>query len=484
MAKFTYIKPTRLIGNIYFVGSKEASCHVIDTGDGLIMIDTGYDINAKTVMDNMADLGLNIADVKIIIHSHGHYDHTDATAELLKHAVGAKTYLNFRDIKYIRGFTPDYDIKDGDIIRLGSCEILCLHTPGHTEGTTSFFWNVTADDKTYRCGMFGGAGTNQVMKSYLQRNRVPYTTRGDFYRSLERLNREHVDVFIGNHAWNNKTMEKVDAIAAGADRSICINPEEWGNFLALIKRKLDAVILMDSRDNFVTYAHRGASEYCPENTLLSFYTGIYMGANGIETDVRRTKDGALVLFHDGTLERVCGVEGRICDYTLEELSQFRAKCGTLEDKIPTLDDFLRLFAHFPITFAIELKDAGIEREVADAMYRHGVEKKTIVTSFGFENIKAIKEYNPEVHIGWLTKDVSDEAISKLLSIGGEQLCPIGSAITPELVAKCHKLGLDVRAWGINHENYKQVYDAGADGMTINFPDLMLSYIAEKKEQNG
>ena len=67
---------------------------------------------------------------------------------------------------------------------------------------------------------------------------------------------------------------------------------------------------------FVNYAHRGASEYTPENTLLAFYTGVYMGANGIETDVQMTKDGILVLFHDDTILRLTGAPGSIRDYTL------------------------------------------------------------------------------------------------------------------------------------------------------------------------
>ena len=57
---------------------------------------------------------------------------------------------------------------------------------------------------------------------------------------------------------------------------------------------------------FVNYAHRGASEYAPENTMSSFYLGVEMKADGIETDVRRTNDGVLVLFHDTTLQRVMG----------------------------------------------------------------------------------------------------------------------------------------------------------------------------------
>ena len=78
--------------------------------------------------------------------------------------------------------------------------------------------------------------------------------------------------------------------------------------------------------------------------MLSFYTGVYMGANGIETDVQRTKDGILVLFHDDLIKRVTGKEGCIADYTYEELRSFDVNTGALSDlacalgvySIPTL----------------------------------------------------------------------------------------------------------------------------------------------------
>ena len=73
----------------------------------------------------------------------------------------------------------------------------------------------------------------------------------------------------------------------------------------------------------INYAHRGASEYAPENTLSSFFLGLLQGANGIETDVQRTKDGVLVLFHDDTLDRVSDGCGPLRDHTLAQLQQLR-----------------------------------------------------------------------------------------------------------------------------------------------------------------
>lgn len=96
-------------------------------------------------------------------------------------------------------------------------------------------------------------------------------------------------------------------------------------------------------NGLVNYAHRGASEYLPENTMLAFYTGIYMGANGIETDVQRTKDGILVLFHDDTLMRVTGQTGSIGDYTFAQLQEFDVQKNGFTDKIVSLEDFFSAF---------------------------------------------------------------------------------------------------------------------------------------------
>lgn len=234
---------------------------------------------------------------------------------------------------------------------------------------------------------------------------------------------------------------------------------------------------------FITYAHRGASHYSPENTFMAFYQGLQMGANGIETDVQKTKDGVLVLFHDNTLARVTGERGAIADYTLSELQSFWVKKDGLCDKIPTLADFLAHFACRDITFAIELKVGGIEREVADLIFGHGIAHKCVVTSFELEYIRALKAYAPALRVGYLTEAIDDGVIAALLEMGAEELCPEGRDITPERVAAWHALGLNVRAWGISDtEIMRRVYDAGADGMTVNFPDLLVDYIAQKRAE--
>lgn len=229
--------------------------------------------------------------------------------------------------------------------------------------------------------------------------------------------------------------------------------------------------------SFVNYAHRGASEYTPENTLLAFYTGIYMGANGIETDVQRTRDGVLVLFHDDTLNRVTGEDGSIADFTWEQLQAFSVKKGDFAEKIVSLETFLRLFAFRDITFAIELKKPHLEKDVANLIDTYAIAQKTIITSFDYENLLRMRACAPSLRTGFLTDTVDDALLSKMQKDGIYELCPIASIVTPESTRAWHEMGFSVRAWGVKDEALMQsVYDAGADGMTVNFPDKLSTYI--------
>lgn len=232
---------------------------------------------------------------------------------------------------------------------------------------------------------------------------------------------------------------------------------------------------------FVNYAHRGASEYAPENTMLAFYLGLTMGANGIETDIHVTKDGIPVLFHDDTLARTTGQPGSVEDYTLSELQNFLVRKGELEDRIPTFEDFLQHFAFRDITFAIELKQSNAVHKTAELIRKYGIEKKTVVTSFKYEELLKMRRYAPELETGYLTSQITDELLRDLKCQGITELCPKADFVTAERVACWHGLGFRVRAWGVaNEELMKNAYDCGVDGMTVNFPDRLTGYIQEKK----
>ncbi len=474
------VAPFRLAGNIYFVGTHKASSHMIDTGDGMMLIDTGYEETVDIIVKSVADLGFDIKDLKCILISHGHSDHSDGAARL-KALTGANIYMHEADMKYIKGFVPDVLVRDGDVISLGNTSVRCLHTPGHTEGTLSFFFDTEEDGKLYRAAMFGGTSANQLKKPYMDRadRNVWYGMRGEFYKSIERLRGEHVDIFLGNHTWNNDT-EGTRARSLAEGKNLFIDDSKWLAFLDSCEKHLDSVIADEISTQFVNYAHRGASEYLPENTLLAFYTGIYMGANGIETDVRLTKDGVMILFHDDTIDRVTDASGKVEDYTYDELREFFVNKNGYCDKIVKFEDFLERFCFRDITFAIELKGPGVEKGTADLIRKYNMERKVVVTSFEFDYIKRIKEYAPELRVGYLTGDADDEIIARLKAIKADEICPKAVNITAEKVDAWHREGFRVRAWGVgNEELMKKAYDAGVDGMTVNFPDKLSAYIKEE-----
>ena len=233
----------------------------------------------------------------------------------------------------------------------------------------------------------------------------------------------------------------------------------------------------------INYAHRGASEYAPENTLSSFYLGLLQGANGIETDVSITKDGELILFHDDTLDRVTDHKGKVCDYTLEELKNVKVFGNSVSgfyDRIVTLREFLEKFSCYKIHFAIELKDAGVEAGTLALLKEFGVMDRATITSFHFEYLANVKKLDPAARIGWLQVYAHEEERQKLMSIGGEEMAPKAVDLTEEDVAACRAVGLGVRAWGLSsQELMKKMCDLQVDGMTVNFPDRLTAYLSKE-----
>ena len=257
-----YMKPGKVFGNVYFVGNRPASTHLIDTGAGLIMIDPGYDKYLDSVVENMAELGFKPADVKIILHSHGHYDHAGATADLLA-LCDAKTYVGAADEKMVNGeedtslskwpmkfFQPDGVLRDGDTVTLGNTTVLCYETPGHTDGTLSFFFDVEEGGETYRAGMFGGAGTNTLTHQYLTEHGHPFENRQKFLSSIERLLGERVELFLGNHVGNNDTAGRLDRVRAGEKKAF-IDPEAWLAFLNNRKTRILEIIAEDEMNHTI-----------------------------------------------------------------------------------------------------------------------------------------------------------------------------------------------------------------------------------------
>ena len=105
-----YIKPAKMFGNLYFIGVRAVCTHLIDTGDGLIIIDPGYYESFYQIINNIWELGFKPKDIKYIVITHAHYDHMDCVADLVA-MTGAKTFIAKADLPLLTGEDYHYPIR-------------------------------------------------------------------------------------------------------------------------------------------------------------------------------------------------------------------------------------------------------------------------------------------------------------------------------------------------------------------------------------
>ena len=250
------IKPVMMTDDIAFVGGTPVSVHVIIGRGGLILLDAGYDYMAEGIAAGMAALGLDIRDVKYILHTHGHVDHYSGTAQLVRMS-GAKTLIGAEDVPIVSGrlnmswakelnlprpepFVPDFTFKDGDILRLCGRTIRCVHAPGHTPGTYAFFIETAVDGMPMTAAMHGGVGLNTLSRDALARYNLPLSLRDEFRKGLHALAEKRVDVVLGNHCQYNDTAGKVARMGSG--HNPFVDTCEWPRFLSQCERELDDLI--------------------------------------------------------------------------------------------------------------------------------------------------------------------------------------------------------------------------------------------------
>jgi glycerophosphoryl diester phosphodiesterase len=233
---------------------------------------------------------------------------------------------------------------------------------------------------------------------------------------------------------------------------------------------------------FMAIAHRGASSYAPENTPVAYDLALEMGATHIELDVHLSADGHVVVIHDDLVDRTTDGSGPVAAHSLAELRALDAGAwfgpAYAGQRIPTLDEVLADWgtrAHLHIE--IKGRTPGLVERTVALVRRRGLAGSVTITSFMREALAETRALAPDLPTGWLVGEVTEEIIEATLALGLTQLCPRADCVSPELVARLHGLGLVVRAWGVSDEALmRRVADAGADGMTVNFPDKLLAYV--------
>ena len=209
-------------------------------------------------MENIRTLGFRVEDVRIIIHTHGHYDHFGGT-EVIRKISGAKVYMSRVDTRLLRQMPeralvhlgciadmqipwPDVELDNGDHIRLGNTDITCILSPGHTFGTMSFFFNVTENGITNRVGYWGGVGFFTMYKVFCQQYGLPATKAQAMLQTIQTLSKEHVDITLGNHPGQNSTFGKRKWMTEHPGNNPFINPQCWQIMLDKLQQNCEEFI--------------------------------------------------------------------------------------------------------------------------------------------------------------------------------------------------------------------------------------------------
>jgi len=223
--------------------------------------------------------------------------------------------------------------------------------------------------------------------------------------------------------------------------------------------------------------HRGAAALAPENTWAGFDRALALGVDAIETDVRATSDGELVLLHDERLDRTTNGSGLVQQTLWSVVRELDAGSWFSEEyrgaRVPLLVPTLERYGT-RVPFALEVKQRGIELRVVGHVLDLGILERITFTSFDWQVVKHIKAEHPSARVGFLTPDVGPESVQRVVEAGLDQFCPPANQVSAIQVSAWKALGLEVRAWGVRDpELMMSALRAGVDGMTVDFPHLLL-----------
>jgi len=228
-------------------------------------------------------------------------------------------------------------------------------------------------------------------------------------------------------------------------------------------------------------AHRGASGHRPENTLPAYELAVEQGADMIEIDLHRTRDGAIVVTHDEELAGIGG-RGEIAQATLAEVRALNAGGG---EPVPTLDEVLDGFA-MRIPFNLELKRGkqadypGLEQASLEAVNQRGLLPRMLFSSFYDPVLARLRALSPEARVALLiSRKFPQRAVERAKALGAEALNPEDSLVTAELVREAHAAGLAVYVFTVDEEaELRRFLDLGVDGIFTNHPDRLRAIVGE------
>lgn len=238
--------PHRVMGNIYYVGSRGLASYLITTSEGDILINSSLESSVPLIKASVEKLGFRFTDIKILLISHAHWDHCAGSARLKK-LTGAKYMVMDADVPVVEsGGRSDFQygrdagnlyppakvdrvLHDGDVVKLGDATLVAHLTPGHTRGCTTWTMAAREGSRTYNVVIVGSPNVNTGYK--LVHNAKYPGIAQDYDRTFRTLQSLPCDVFLGAHGAYYNMESKFARIKAGGPNPF-IDPEGYKGYVA------------------------------------------------------------------------------------------------------------------------------------------------------------------------------------------------------------------------------------------------------------
>lgn len=248
------IEPTKIFDNVYVIGNQGTVAYVISTSAGLLMIDSlGADQVQTQLLPGFQKLGLDPANVKVIVMGHGHADHFGGSPYMQEH-YGSKIYISAADWDLMehppagRGggkkgpptVLPKHDqvITEGQPIVLGDFKITPVAIPGHTPGSMGFVFPVKDHGKTHIAGLYGGT----ILTPGIISDEGLQTYAKSVAHFKEEAKKAKVDVELQNHPLMDPIQPKLDKLKAGGKNPFVVGPANYMKFVDVIAACTDVNI--------------------------------------------------------------------------------------------------------------------------------------------------------------------------------------------------------------------------------------------------
>ena len=234
------VEPFEIMDGLYYVGNTQVSAHLLKTDNGLILLDSTMPHEVPWLLASIRKLGFQPSDVRVVIGSHAHVDHIGGHWYFQNH-FGARTWMSAEEApaaqsgiwqpgmvveldgtidtlsRAFPSFKTDRVLQDGETAEWGGRELTFHRAPGHTAGTLMIVFAIRGmDGKIYQAGILGGLAPG----------------RPEFTATCRRLRKMDIEVWLGAHPNQNRTLEKAGQLNADTSQNPFIDPQGWKDALA------------------------------------------------------------------------------------------------------------------------------------------------------------------------------------------------------------------------------------------------------------